>query len=171
MPEEVNIPLCRHIKTNGTRCHSAALSAQDFCYFHVRLHQDHPAPLTAQQIVGTWKDATLEGFRLANQDPMTVARAFPRQNEFNFPPLEDADSVQLAGSMLFHALAQGQIHPARARILVKALHIVSSSMRLSASARPFDPAEVVRQVEQSADGLPLAPAGPNPAEPPTTQVQ
>lgn len=167
MPEEIQVPLCRHIKTNGIRCRSAALSGQDLCYFHVRVHSDHPAPLTAQQIVGTWKDATLEGFRRANEDPMTVARAFPRQNEFNFPALEDAESVQLAGSMLFHAIAQGQIHPARARILIQALHIVSSSMRHRA---PADLTDIVQSIEQSAAGIPLAPTA-NAAEPPATPIQ
>jgi len=30
--------LCRHIKTNGKRCQSPALSGSVFCYFHSRVH-------------------------------------------------------------------------------------------------------------------------------------
>ena len=30
--------LCRHIKTNGKRCQSPALSGSAFCYFHSRVH-------------------------------------------------------------------------------------------------------------------------------------
>ena len=30
--------LCRHIKTNGHRCQSAALSGSAYCYFHSRVH-------------------------------------------------------------------------------------------------------------------------------------
>lgn len=158
MTESIKIPLCRHVRTNGTRCRSAAISGQDFCYFHVRLHKDHPAPLTAQQIVNSWREEHVEAFRNAGEDPMLLARAYPRQNELNFPPLEDAESVQLAGSMLFHAVAQGVIHPLRASILVKALQLVNSSMRQRSSTAPSEPTEVVRELAQTADGVALAPA-------------
>lgn len=167
MTGSIRIPLCRHIRTNGTRCRSAAISGQDFCYFHVRLHKDHPAPLTAQQIVDSWREDHVEAFRKGGEDPMLLARAYPRQNEFNFPPLEDDESVQLAGSMLFHAVAQGKIHPFRAGILVKALQIVNSSLRKRPNTSPSDTAEVVRELDQNADGVALAPAG----EPPTTQTE
>ena len=30
--------LCRHIKTNGQRCKSPALSGSTYCYFHSRVH-------------------------------------------------------------------------------------------------------------------------------------
>jgi len=30
--------LCRHIKTNGQRCKSPALSGSAYCYFHSRVH-------------------------------------------------------------------------------------------------------------------------------------
>jgi hypothetical protein len=29
---------CRHIKSNGTKCRSHALTDKPFCYFHTRLH-------------------------------------------------------------------------------------------------------------------------------------
>jgi len=32
------IQLCRHIKTNGIRCQSPALSGSAYCYFHSRTH-------------------------------------------------------------------------------------------------------------------------------------
>ena len=32
---------CRHIKTNGLRCHAVALSGEPWCYFHARLHRLH----------------------------------------------------------------------------------------------------------------------------------
>jgi hypothetical protein len=167
-PDETPFPLCRHLKTKGTRCRSAAISGQEFCYFHARLHKDHPAPLTAQEIVRTYSDANIEAWRRINEDPMTIARAYPRQNEFNFPPLEDAESVQLAGSMLFHAIAQGHIHPQRARILVAALRIVGSTMRRASTAPP-NPADVVRDIHHTATGIPLAPAALGTPEPTATQ--
>jgi len=33
--------LCRHIKTNGTRCKAPSLTDGLWCYFHHRLHQRH----------------------------------------------------------------------------------------------------------------------------------
>jgi len=35
--------LCRHIKTNGTRCKAPSLTDGLWCYFHHRLHQRHDA--------------------------------------------------------------------------------------------------------------------------------
>ena len=29
---------CRHIMPNGARCHSPALRATPYCYYHTRLH-------------------------------------------------------------------------------------------------------------------------------------
>ena len=163
MPNEETIfPLCRHIRTNGLRCRSAAVSGQQFCYFHVRLHEEHPVPKTAEQILKGWKDEHLQAYRNIGDDPMTVARAYPRQTEYKFPPLEDPESVQLAGSMLFHAIAQSQIHPLRARLLLNALHIVNSSMRNRGHGSPVEPAELVDRFEHSAEGVPLAPCDSEP---------
>jgi len=156
--EETTIPLCRHLKTNGLRCKSPALTAAPFCYFHTRLHKDHPAPLTAQQIVDNWHEGSAEAIAGAGEDPMQIARAYPRQNEFNFPPLEDAESIQFAASMLFHAIAQGHVHLRRARIMRDILRIASSSQR-SVAARQ-DTAAVIREIEQTGDGVPIAAADP-----------
>lgn len=35
-------PICRHTKTDGRRCQSAALSTSAFCYHHQRLRRTHP---------------------------------------------------------------------------------------------------------------------------------
>lgn len=151
----VIIPLCRHIKTNGLRCQSPALTGETFCFFHARLHHDHPAPLTAQKIVNTWNEGMVEAMISVGDDPMQIARAYPKQNEFNFPPLEDAESIQLAASMLFHAISLGVIHLGRARILLNLLKIANSSHRL-ATASPQDLSETVREIDRSSAGLPLA---------------
>jgi hypothetical protein len=39
---------CRHIKTNGERCHAAALSGKPYCYFHMNLRRMH-SPRPADQ--------------------------------------------------------------------------------------------------------------------------
>jgi len=37
---------CRHIKSDGTKCHSHALTEKPFCYFHNRLHRLNAKPGT-----------------------------------------------------------------------------------------------------------------------------
>ena len=40
---------CRHIKSNGERCHAAALSAKPYCYFHMNLRRMHSPRLADSQ--------------------------------------------------------------------------------------------------------------------------
>jgi hypothetical protein len=165
--EQFAISICRHVKTNGTRCQSPALHGEPFCYFHARVHKEHNNPLTARDIVNIRNlryaeyDSALLG---AGEDPMTIARAYPEQNEFTFPPLEDADSIQLAASMLFHAVAQGKIHLSRARLLRDILRVARASCpRTNSSAEPAQP--VVSAIDHTAEGLAIAPG-----ESPTTEI-
>ena len=30
---------CRHIKSNGSKCHSPAMKDKPYCYYHLRLHR------------------------------------------------------------------------------------------------------------------------------------
>lgn len=152
--QNFTIPICRHLKTNGIRCQSPALNGETFCYFHLRLHKDHPAPMTAQQIIDTWHEGSKDAMLGAGEDPYAIARAYPHQNEFNFPPLEDADSIQLAASMLFHAIAQGHVHLRRARILRDILRLANASSRRIIA--PTDSAAVVQQVDRTPEGVPIA---------------
>ncbi|HKO20755.1 MAG TPA: hypothetical protein VJU82_17910 [Acidobacteriaceae bacterium] len=169
--EELAIPICRHLKTNGLRCQSPALNGEPFCYFHVRLHKHHPAPLTAHQIVDA-RNRAYEGYEEAliggGEDPMLIARAYPTQNEFNFPPLEDAESIQLAASMLFHAIAQGHIHLRRARLLRDMLRVAAMSCRLN-KPNPETATVAVREIDHTSEGLAIARAdassSPGPEEP------
>ena len=156
--QDSRYPTCRHIKANGLRCESPALNGESFCYYHAGLHANHPAPLTAHKVVSDMGKEILEGIRQGGEDPYAIARVYPRQNEYNFPPLEDAESVQLAASMLFHAISQGQIHPPRARTLIQALSVANHSLRLRRLAPPADPANLVRAVDRTPEGVAIAPA-------------
>ena len=40
---------CRHIKSNGERCHGAALSGKPYCYFHMNLRRMHSPRLAESQ--------------------------------------------------------------------------------------------------------------------------
>ena len=169
--EELAIPICRHLKTNGLRCQSPALKGEPFCYFHARLHKHHPAPLTAREIVDA-RDRLYHGYEEAviggGEDPMQIARAYPIQNEFNFPPLEDAASIQLAASMLFHAIAQGHVHLRRARLLRDLLRVAAVSCRLN-QPNPDVTTCAVRDLDHTPEGVAIAradaPSDPGPEQP------
>jgi hypothetical protein len=149
---------CRHLKANGLRCESPALKGEPLCYYHTNLHANHPAPLTAHKMVRDWGQAIEEGIRIGGEDPYQIARVYPKQNEYNFPPLEDAESIQLAASMLFHAIAQGQIHAPRARTLVQALSVANDSLRIRRLTPPVAPSTLVRVVDRTPEGVAIAPA-------------
>jgi hypothetical protein len=128
--------VCRHLKTNGRRCQSPALTGGALCFFHRNLHQTHRRPPTAEKLMSTWQEETIQSFRDCDEDPLAIARAYPKQNEIHFPALEDAESVQLATSMLFQAIATGQIHFKRARLLLYTLKTAAINQRaLANSAR------------------------------------
>ena len=130
-------PLCRHIKTNGRRCQSPALAGQALCHFHRTLRRVHRPTPTPESEIARWRPETLQFFLDNGEDPLAIARANPRPGTLNFPPLEDAESIQLAISALFAAIAAGQIQAAHARSLLYALQIASFNVR--AIPRPRDP--------------------------------
>jgi hypothetical protein len=128
----MQLALCRHIKTNGTRCKAPSLSDGTWCYFHHRLHQRHTA------------------FR-----PTAASRGYliPGQH-IELSTLEDRESVQVALSVVINALATGQLDIKRATALLYGLQLASNNAaRLQTT--PYAP-DVVRSVEPSPEGLDLA---------------
>jgi hypothetical protein len=127
--------LCRHIKTNGTRCKAPSLTGQSWCYFHHRLHHRHTA------------------FR---HTAATRAYLIPGQH-IELAALEDRESVQVALSVVINALASGNLDIKRATALLYGLQLASNNTR-SLRTEPFAP-DVVRTIEPSPEGLDLAEPG------------
>jgi hypothetical protein len=128
-------PLCRHIKTNGLQCQAPALTGQQWCYFHSRLHQSH------------------QKFRYTG-----AARGYllPGQH-IELSTLEDRESVQVALSTVINALATGNLDIRRATALLYGLQLASQNAS-SLNTKPYAP-RVVRDVESSTEGLDLAQCG------------
>jgi hypothetical protein len=128
-------PLCRHIKTNGLQCQAPALTGQQWCYFHSRLHQSH------------------QKFRYTG-----AARGYllPGQH-IELSTLEDRESVQVALSTVINALATGNLDIRRATALLYGLQLASQNAT-SLNTKPYAP-KVVRDVESSPEGLDLAQPG------------
>ena len=84
---------CRHIKTNGVRCHSPALSGHAYCFFHAKIR--------------------------GNLKPEKAASSQPMQ----FPPLEDRRAVQIAVGQVIDAIASSRIDQRTASLLLYAIQI------------------------------------------------
>ena len=118
----MQLALCRHIKTNGTRCKSPSLIGGLWCYFHHHLHQRH----------NTFRPtAATRGYLIPGQ-------------HIELSALEDRESVQVALSVVINALATGQLDTRRATALLYGLQLASQNAR-GLQTRPFAP-DVVRSV-------------------------
>ena len=135
MPET----LCRHIKTNGHRCKSPSLGQTAFCYFHSRLHRRH------RNLVENHRNLA---------ESATESTQITPEIELDLPPLEDAESVQIAISLVVAALARNRIDSRRAATILYALQLASTNAR-SINTEPYAPA-VVRTVVRKKSGLDLA---------------
>ena len=100
----MQVPICRHIKTDGLQCHGVALHGYSYCYFHKRLHASH------------------QPYR----DKIYID---PQESLLNLPATEDRASVQLAISSVINALATGCITERRATALFYGLQLASSNAR------------------------------------------
>src|SRR5271168_592103 len=128
----MEVPICRHIKTNGLQCHDPSLNDAPYCYFHTRLHQRHAA------------------FR---HTPATRGYLIPSQH-IELTALEDRESVQVALSVVINALATGKLDIKRATALLYGLQLASNNAR-GLYTEPYA-ARVVRSIEPSPEGLDLA---------------
>lgn len=129
---KVRIPLCRHLKTNGIQCQSPSLDFSNYCFFHDRLHERH------------------RNFRTSK----TTARGLHPDYDIQLHALEDAESIQLAISVVVNALASGGLRTDRASAILYGLQLASSNVRnLAPKPRPE---EVVRSIATTLDGLNLA---------------
>ena len=131
----MQLPLCRHIKTNGTRCKAPSLTDGTWCYFHHRLHHQH---------------------RTVRQTPATRGYLIPGQH-IELTTLEDRESVQVALSVVINALATGNLDIKRATALLYGLQLASNNAR-GLQTTPFAP-DTVRAIEPSPEGLDLAQPG------------
>jgi hypothetical protein len=104
----MQVPICRHIKTNGLQCRGVAVSGSAFCYFHSKLHNTH------------------ELYR--NKVHFQSAQiAHPRFLEL--PAVEDRESAQLAISCVLNALATQCIDAKQANALFYGLSLAAANAR------------------------------------------
>jgi hypothetical protein len=118
---------CRHIKSNGSKCHSPAMKDKPYCYYHTRAHR----------IV-----------RNAN------AIASYEHKDLQIPFLEDRGAVQIALSEVVSALASNHIEFKRAALMIYALQVASSNAKIPADLVAL---HQVREQSENEEGDELAP--------------
>jgi len=97
-----DIRRCAHRKTNGIPCGSPALKDKPYCYFHDRWREQHIDVL----------DGT----------------PYYQSVEAELPILEDANSIQMALTKVFHMLLAGLLDPKFARSLTYCLSIAAQNL-------------------------------------------
>jgi len=104
----MQVPLCRHIRSNGLQCHAVALRNSVFCYFHCRLNH---SPRLYRSI--------------------TVCRPDPKRKGaiFDTGILKDHAAIQIAISRVVQALASNQMDLRHARSLLYGLQLAIVNTR------------------------------------------
>jgi hypothetical protein len=146
-------PICRHIKTNGHRCQSPAILSSVFCYYHryfLRSHEAASAPKAPPL-----RPETVQYLLDNGQNPAQFAPS----PAISYPPLEDAESIQISISLLFAAIAARQIDSAQARNLLYALQLASFNVRALPPDSAADHATLARHIVRNRHGQPLAAPG------------
>ncbi len=104
---------CEYLKPNGEFCGSPALRGRDYCHWHLTC--------VARRLHAEKQEAT--------QD----------RTPLELPPLEDANSVQLAVMMVIDAMLRQRIGPRISGQLLYALQIASSNLKQGVCFQPAKP--------------------------------
>ncbi len=123
---------CRHIRPSGRRCQSAALRGQPLCFHHAsakaHLRALHPPEDGTSNILHDIGNDELD--RIRREPLLTEYYAGSRGPVvLQFPPLEDANAVQLALSMVIKVLGQNRLDLKRAAAMLYALQIAAANAR------------------------------------------
>jgi hypothetical protein len=108
MASTTSVPRCQHIKVNGVQCGCPALRQKKYCYFH-----------------HTWREET----NPRSNNRRRAQRLANGQTAFILPPLEDANSIQMALMEILYQLADGRIDSKRASLMLYALQTASNNLK------------------------------------------
>src|SRR6201999_4441604 len=109
---------CRHIFTDGRRCHSPCLRAEEFCYYH---HTTRKPVANPQQRRG-------------------------RRSAFDLPLPEDRSAIQSSIGQVLQRIASNDIDPRRAGLLLYGLQIASLNLPRDPAPSPAARAETVEEI-------------------------
>src|SRR5208283_4349526 len=113
---------CEYAKPNGEFCGSPALRGRDYCYWHLTC--------VARRLRAEKQEATQDSAPLV------------------LPPLEDANSIQLAVMMVMDAMLRNRIVPKMSGQLLYALQIASCNLRQGVCFQPANALNAEGQTEK-----------------------
>jgi len=115
-------PECRHLYVTGRRCGSPALRDQTLCYYHARTQKRHRKAVS--------DNLTMIHELITDENGKPILTLAPKDRPiFDFPPIEDRESIQVAVSMIINALGRNVIDPKRAASILYALQIAAAVTR------------------------------------------
>ncbi len=109
---------CEHIKTNGEFCGSPALRGRHYCFFHLTLGRR----IRAERAHEAAMQKALPPSQPAHEIPQ------PLMVPLELPPLEDANSIQIALMQVIDAILQNRLDNKRAGLVLYALQTASSNL-------------------------------------------
>jgi hypothetical protein len=121
---------CEYIKPNGEFCGSPALRGRDYCHWHLTC--------VARRLRAEKQQAT------ADRTPLEL------------PPLEDANSIQLAIMMVTDAMLHDRIGPKKSGQLLYALQLASSNLKQGVCFQPGKQAAGSKQATEDDEQEPEA---------------
>jgi hypothetical protein len=149
---------CRHIRVNGERCASRALTNEIFCYYHVELERRHRRLSRCNKLPNAIP-TVLHPMSLqdgSQRDPLFAEPSDP-PFQLDLPPLEDRHSIQVALSMVITALAEGRIDPKRAALLFYGLQVASANAHKLDPTPKRSPGKVSKTILDESNGNLIAP--------------
>ncbi len=108
----MTVPICEHIKPGGQRCGSPALQGQTFCYYHTGMEQCLPY-----------------GRNMFIAEKEKAAPGEWPCHEFRVPILEDAAAIQIGFQQALHGVANGNLTPRKAKLVLSALHGARANLK------------------------------------------
>ena len=149
---------CRHIRANGTRCRSFALTGHTRCYWHQDISARHRALNPANIVLPEFIPEQHRSLELLQGDPL-MAQYYGLKDklhgpiEIDFPALEDRESIQGAVSMLVSALGKNRLDSKRAATILYGLQVASGNV----AKLTYNASQVVRETVVDDSGSELAP--------------
>jgi hypothetical protein len=120
---------CEHVKSNGEFCGSPALRGRNYCYFHLthigrRLRAERQFQQSQVSVQGPDANPSASsGQALGHQQAAEAQVA-----ALELPPLEDANSIQIALMQVIDAILHNRLDNKRAGLVLYALQTASSNL-------------------------------------------
>jgi len=121
---------CEHIKSNGEFCGSPALRGRNYCYFHLthigrRLRAERQSQQSQVSVQTPDANPSASSGQALGHQPANLGDVGAA---LSLPPLEDANSIQIALMQVIDAILHNRLDSKRAGLVLYALQTASSNL-------------------------------------------